>query len=121
MDSLFDLLRALESPCDKGLTEDDKRVLGKLSTLCRRVERRGPKSDLERTADCAIDHMDPKRPGDQWTEVCLAIACRCSADIWVAHRDAPAAYQRLQPLAEMILSPRRDDGWPGGLPHSVQH
>jgi hypothetical protein len=112
MDSFSDLFRALETPCDEGLTEDDKLVLGELSTLCRRVDSTGSKSDLERAADCAIDHMDRRWPVDRWTEVCLVIACRCSTDIWVAHRDAPAAYQRLQPLAEMILSL----GWMTGGP-----
>lgn len=83
---------------------DDKLVLEEISTLFRRADRSGSKGDLERSADCAIHHMDRMWPSNEWAEICLLIGCSCATELWATHRDAPAAYQRLQPLAQRILT-----------------
>lgn len=94
------------------LSVEDHEILGRIWTLWEKVGEAEVQSDLEIAADSAIQHLDREWRSDRWTEFCLVVGGSCSVALWLRHRDAAAAYRRLQPVADKILSL----GWMQGGP-----
>lgn len=99
----------------EALSDGDLETPGRVSALWATIDERigEEQTDLEAAADHALLYLDRLWPHLRWIETCLVIAAKSSVALWTQHRDAAAAYQRLQPVADKILSL----GWHSGGPY----